>query len=145
MNLYRRTYNKWNVNEVIRLQREYELLELSIQEIAEKHQRSERAILCKLDKEGIIENWTEARGFCEYGILQPDLYEYVMRLQNRSSVNDGENEETLQESPTEKIHTHCYQVTQTVNNNVFVTFLLNVKNFLTLFFYFFIKTMKDNL
>ena len=59
---YRHNF-KWNVNELLSLQREYELLEWTIQEIAYKHQRSVRAILCKLEAEGFIGSWDNARGF----------------------------------------------------------------------------------
>jgi ribosomal protein S8 len=87
MYLHKRRYKKWNINEILRLHREYELLELNIQEIAKNHSRSERAILCRLEKEGFIENWNEARGFYEYGITQPELYEYVMHLQTYEKNN----------------------------------------------------------
>ena len=59
----RRQGNKWTINELISLQREYELLELTVQQIAEKHQRSETAILYKLESEGLIDSWNNARGF----------------------------------------------------------------------------------
>jgi hypothetical protein len=59
----RRQGNKWNINELISLQREYELLELTVQQIADKHQRSETAILYKLESEGLIDSWNSARGF----------------------------------------------------------------------------------
>ncbi len=58
-----RHYNRWTINEILSLQREYELLEWTIQEIAVKHQRSVRAILCKLEAEGFIGSWDNARGF----------------------------------------------------------------------------------
>ena len=45
--------NKWTVNELISLQREFELLELSIAEIAALHNRTEAAILFKLQSEGM--------------------------------------------------------------------------------------------
>lgn len=66
MNLYHRHNFKWNVNEVLSLQREYELLEMTIQDIAFKHERSIDAILYKLQKEGFIECWVDARGYQEY-------------------------------------------------------------------------------
>ena len=59
----RRQGNKWTINELISLQREYELLELTVQEIAGRHQRSETAILYKLESEGLIDTWNSARGF----------------------------------------------------------------------------------
>ena len=58
-----RSGNRWYINELLSLQREYELLEWSVQQIAEKHQRSVEAILFKLESEGFITSWTEARGF----------------------------------------------------------------------------------
>jgi len=63
---YTRRGNKWTVNEILSLQREYELLEMDIQEIALKHSRSVKAILYKLDKEEFINSWYDARGYDNY-------------------------------------------------------------------------------
>jgi hypothetical protein len=46
---------KWTVNECLRLEREYDLLKLSVEEIALLHQRSNYAIMYKLDYEGIAD------------------------------------------------------------------------------------------
>jgi len=54
---------RWNVNECLLLQREYELLELTVQEIAARHGRSFEAILYKLEQEGFITSWVDARGY----------------------------------------------------------------------------------
>jgi len=62
---YRHNF-KWNVNELLSLQREYELLEWTIQEIADKHERTDHAILYRLQYEGFIETWLDARGYQEY-------------------------------------------------------------------------------
>ena len=43
--------NRWTINECLQLEREFDLLELSIDEIAEKHQRTPNAIMIKLDSE----------------------------------------------------------------------------------------------
>ena len=59
----KRNGNRWTVNELLSLQREYELLEWTIQQIAVKHQRTERAILFRLESEGFITSWNDARGF----------------------------------------------------------------------------------
>jgi hypothetical protein len=59
----KRAGNKWTINEILQLQREYELLEWTIQQIAEKHQRSVDAILFKLEDERFIDGWINARGF----------------------------------------------------------------------------------
>ena len=63
-----RANNKWTVNEILSLQREYELLGMDIFQIALKHQRSPKAILYKLEAEMIINNWNEARGFSQFSI-----------------------------------------------------------------------------
>jgi hypothetical protein len=63
MNSYNRSGNRWTVNELISLQREYELLEWTVGQIAEKHQRSVEAILFRLESEGFISSWNSARGF----------------------------------------------------------------------------------
>jgi hypothetical protein len=77
---YTRRGNKWTVNEILSLQREYELLEMDIQEIALKHGRSVQAILYKLDKEEFINTWYDARGYNNYSNKndeQDDEGEYV--------------------------------------------------------------------
>ena len=61
-NIDRQNY-KWNINELLRLEREYELLELNVNEIAKLHQRTAAAIAMKLQSEGIISNYKVARGF----------------------------------------------------------------------------------
>jgi hypothetical protein len=62
---YRHNF-KWNINECLALQREYELLEWTIQEIADKHERTVNAILYRLQYEGFIETWVDATGYQEY-------------------------------------------------------------------------------
>ena len=61
-----RANKKWTVNELLSLQREYELLDMDIFEIALKHKRTPKAILYKLVDEAIINNWDEARGYAKF-------------------------------------------------------------------------------
>ena len=63
MTTYRRSGFKWSINELLSLQREYELLEWTVQQIAEKHERSVEAILFRLEDEGFIDSWNSARGY----------------------------------------------------------------------------------
>jgi hypothetical protein len=63
MHTAKRNGNKWTTNEIMKLQREYELLEWNIQQIAVSHHRTVKAILYKLESEGFITNWHDARGF----------------------------------------------------------------------------------
>jgi len=66
--LHKRYNFRWNTNELLALQREYELLEMNIDDIAKKHQRSINSIIFKLLSEGFIEKEEDARGFNEYNI-----------------------------------------------------------------------------
>ena len=50
-----RTGFKWNVNELLSLQREFELLQWDIDTIAQKHQRTPNAIMYRLDQEGLAD------------------------------------------------------------------------------------------
>jgi len=79
MTLLHRNNLKWSINEVLALQREYELLGMSIQDISEKHQRTIEAILFKLQQEKFIETWIDATGYQEYSKTQstfPDSFVY---------------------------------------------------------------------
>ena len=58
----KRSNFKWTTNEILTLQREYELLEMTVQEIASKHERSVDSILYKLESEDFINSRTTARG-----------------------------------------------------------------------------------
>ena len=92
--------NKWNTNEILRLQREYELLEMTIQEIAVKHERSDRAILFKLLAESFIDKESSARGYNEMvnytsnnvEILQPSLNYETLDETDTESLEDNEND-----------------------------------------------------
>lgn len=50
-----RNGKRWTVNECIQLQREFELLQLSVAEIALIHKRTPNAIMYKLDQEGLAD------------------------------------------------------------------------------------------
>jgi hypothetical protein len=83
-NINKRAGNKWTINETLQLQREYELLEWTIQQIAEKHQRSVHAILFKLENERFIDGWNNARGF--------NLIDYQAQCDtNEEDTNEEEN------------------------------------------------------
>jgi hypothetical protein len=88
-NINKRAGNKWTINETLQLQREYELLEWTIQQIAEKHQRSVHAILFKLENERFIDGWNNARGF--------NLIDYQAQCDANEDTNEEENEDTNEE------------------------------------------------
>ena len=47
---------KWTIPELLQLQREYELLKMTIDEIAVKHGRSVQSIFYRLKSEGFVSN-----------------------------------------------------------------------------------------
>ena len=55
----KRNGNKWTTNEILSLEREYDLLEWNAQKIALKHKRSVKSILFKLHSEGISSSFYE--------------------------------------------------------------------------------------
>jgi hypothetical protein len=91
MNSYKRSGNRWTINELISLQREYELLEWTVGQISEKHQRSVEAILFRLESEGFISSWNNARGFNteQYQENLSENIEFV--VQDDMSVDEDED------------------------------------------------------
>ena len=87
----KRCGNKWTINELLSLQREYELLEWNVKDIALKHKRSVTSILYKLEEEGFILSWSEARGF--------NSKEYQKQIDNNVSTfeEDDEQDEDYEE------------------------------------------------
>jgi hypothetical protein len=73
--MFKRNGYKWSINECLRLQREYELLQLSVDEIATLHQRTPNAIMFKLDQEG----------FAKYNTL---YLERLNQLANSKNFNE---------------------------------------------------------
>ena len=96
---------RWTIVELLSLQREYELLELSIKEIAIKHQRNQAGILSKLQAEGFIESWDKARGF--------DILEY-QKMNNEDEhlyacEDEDEDEEEEEEEPGDEDEEYAYE------------------------------------
>ena len=99
MDTYKRRGNKWTVNELISLQREYELLELTIKEIAIKHQRSVEAILFRLESEGFIDKWSTSRGFDDYFYNN----KYVEDESEEEDDEESDDEESDEEDDVDKL------------------------------------------
>jgi hypothetical protein len=93
INAWRHGY-KWNINECLRLEREYDLLKLSVPEMAILHKRSINAIMCKLQDEGLdTYNNLYVRTFGKEGTLEDHLDEQIDKLNNLSSFADEEDAE----------------------------------------------------
>jgi hypothetical protein len=63
MQQHKRANRKWTINEVLKLQREYELVGMDVNQIAEAHGRSANAIAHRLEHEEIIDKWSYAKGY----------------------------------------------------------------------------------
>ena len=61
--MQKRANKRWTINETLRLQREYELLGMNVTQIAAAHERSADAIAHRLEYEGFIEKWIDAKGY----------------------------------------------------------------------------------
>jgi hypothetical protein len=60
----KRFRKRWTIKECLDLQREFELLKMSIDDIALKHQRTSNAIMLKLDEQG----------FADYNVLYSNYH-----------------------------------------------------------------------
>jgi len=89
---HKRCGNKWSINELLNLQREYELLEWNIQMISLKHERSVESILYKLEEEGFISSWSEARGF-----KASNYKKKIENVLNHNKVNEDDEDDEYDE------------------------------------------------
>jgi hypothetical protein len=94
MTTYRRANAKWTINECLRLEREFDLLKLSIDEIAARHERSAQSIMYKLDSEGLA----------DYNVLAVCGTNYQLRVSdiNNQDSNQDEEDEDEDEDEDEK-------------------------------------------
>ena len=97
---YKRNGFKWNVNELLSLQREFELLDWSIDQMAESHKRTPNAVMIKLDQEGLA----------DYNVLYSNYHNLNSQIQfnkkdsselHLDSVHDYEEEEEEKEHDDE--------------------------------------------
>jgi predicted transcriptional regulator len=77
--LYKRNGLKWNTNELLALHREVDLLKWSAEKIAEKHQRTIKAIKKKINDELLdiyVDEWVE------YAMAGDPDWDYNKKCQN---------------------------------------------------------------
>lgn len=113
--------NRWNVNEVLTLEREYELLRMNIQDISTNHERTVDAILFKLQREGIITNWNEARGYQNF--VDEQLKQTIIN----GSLEDDADEDDEDYYPDESMLAQRVSSLETSVNDIkeMLTTLLN--------------------
>lgn len=102
MNNCKRHNTKWTVNELNSLQREYELLEMSPEEIAKRHQRTVLAILYRLKQEGFIDDEARNGWFLgANGWKQSEVKDSSEELNFKSVCEDDEDDEEDEEEQDE--------------------------------------------
>ena len=83
-----RVNKKWTVNELLSLQREYELLEMDIFVIALKHKRTPQAILYKLMDEGFIDCFSDAKGYEKYSYEEEDIDDKLASVTSNETMSN---------------------------------------------------------
>jgi hypothetical protein len=91
MTTYRRANAKWTINECLRLEREFDLLKLSIDEIAARHERSAQSIMYKLDSEGLA----------DYNVLAVCGTNYQLRVSDINNQDSNQDEEDEDEKDSD--------------------------------------------
>ena len=80
---YKRFGNRWTINECLQLEREFDLLELSIDEMAQRHQRTPNAIMLKLDSEG----------HADYNVLYSNYHALNTQIVSQTKAEEEEDED----------------------------------------------------
>jgi cobalamin biosynthesis protein CobT len=108
-----RAGNKWTIPELIALEREYDLLELPVQEIAERHKRSVLAIVARLELEGIVEDGLKARGYVsnEYDDDDISVEDEDEQEDDDDDYEPNENEDESEEEEEDEEVDQCDNVT----------------------------------
>ena len=83
MTSFKRFGNRWTINECLQLEREYDLLELSIDEMAERHHRTPNAIMFKLEQEG----------FADYNVLYSNYNNLNSTMNDKKLEQDSDEDE----------------------------------------------------
>ena len=121
INAWRNGY-KWTINECLRLEREYDLLKLTVPVMAILHNRTINAIMCKLQDEGLdtynnLYIQTYGQDYIDEQINQlNNLYsiddtdgededDYVPNIHDNDDNNDGSNHAYIYEQ-VKRMHKH---------------------------------------
>ena len=110
---------KWSINEILSLQREFELLGWNIDQIAEKHKRTANAIMYKLDQEG----------FADYNVLYSNYHnlnaliplhtpidmEFELSLQHDDDDDDDDSESNFTNDDVANLSERVYGLEESVS------------------------------
>jgi len=92
---------RWNASEMDRLHNEYEIKELTVQQIADLHGRTVYGVMSKLQAEGLIDSsWNNARGWVFQGQGQSSPKQSVS-LQPALQFHQDDDEESVDQDDQE--------------------------------------------
>jgi len=101
----------WTINETLKLQREYELLGMNVDQIASAHKRSVDAIAQRLKYEGFIEKLSDARGY--------KMNDIVLKCDDQvSDLSGPDYVEDLTEDVSDDISTAVSTLSERINSLV---------------------------
>jgi len=108
LNIYKRNGYCWSIPEILRLQREFELLELSVDEIGRRHHRSPYAIACRLVDEGFAsQECKEVSQYLEFN----NSYTNTSVSENNMSISEESSQRSdITSDSTDEISTLKSQV-----------------------------------
>ena len=87
----KRHRNRWTVSELNNLHSEYEMKELTVQEIASIHGRTMYGIMNKLQSEGLIDSMDNARGWVFQSSEQNQSFSLQPAIQFDDDCDDDED------------------------------------------------------
>ena len=89
---------KWTVPELNNLHNEYEIKELTVQQIAGLHNRTVHGILNKLQSEGLIDSsWENARGWVNPSEVPTISLKPALQLAEEEGEDEDEDEDSIVE------------------------------------------------
>lgn len=91
MTMPKRHRNRWTVSELNNLHSEYEMKELTVQEIASIHGRTVYGIMNKLQSEGLIDSMDNARGWVFQSSEQNQCVSLKPAIQFDDDCDDDED------------------------------------------------------
>ena len=117
--MYRRANARWTVNECLRLEREFDLLKLSIEEIAALHGRSNNAIMYKLDAEGIADYndvfQNRQQKLKDEEQVEASVSEYEEEQEDEEQEDDEQEDEKQEDEEQDSEEYDRYNIRQQIN------------------------------
>ena len=98
--------NRWTVNELITLQREVELLNMPVAEIAERHQRTVESISYRVEQEGFANSYNEVDSVCDASQMKGMVKQVVSHFMETRRQKQVKQQKTIK--PTLRSSSQMY-------------------------------------